>query len=121
MSSVQKAIRDNPNVRWTLIFMHKPLFVEHKGKSHEKWAQIQDALIDRPHTVFAGHWHNYAKYEKHGRDYIVLATTGGGSDLSGIADGKFDHIVWVTMTDQGPRIANLMLDGIHDKNVRVAQ
>ena len=28
---------------------------------------------------------------------------------------------WVTMTDQGPRIANLMLDGIYDENVGVTQ
>ena len=35
--------------------------------------------------------------------------------------GEFDHIVWVTMTKDGPRIANLMLDGIYDENVRVAR
>ena len=121
ISYAQKAIRDNPNVRWTFVFMHKPLFVKHKGKLNRKWAKLEASLTDRPHTVFAGHWHNYAKHEKHGRSYIRLATTGGGSNLSGIVDGKFDHIVWVTMTDQGPRIANLMLDGIHDENVRVAE
>jgi len=26
-----------------------------------------------------------------------------------------DHVVWVTMTDQGPKIANLMMNGILDK------
>ena len=31
----------------------------------------------------------------------------------------FDEIVWVTMTDQGPRITNLLMDGIYDENVRV--
>lgn len=121
ISYAQKAISDNPHVRWTFVFMHKPLFVEHKGRLNQKWAKIEALLIDRPHTVFAGHWHNYAKHEKHGRNYIRLATTGGGSELSGIVDGKFDHIVWVTMTDQGPRIANVMLNGIHDENVRVAE
>jgi hypothetical protein len=101
--------------------MHQPLFIEKDGKLHEGWSKIEDVLTDRPHTVFAGHFHSYAKYEKHGRRYIRLATTGGRSDLSGITGGKFDHILWVTMTDQGPRIANLMLDGIHDENVRVAE
>jgi hypothetical protein len=31
----------------------------------------------------------------------------------------FDHIVWITMTSEGPRIANLMLDGIHSEDVRL--
>lgn len=78
-------------------------------------------LKDRPHTVFVGHSHHYLKREKHGRSYICLATTGGCSELRGIAAGEFDHIVWVTMTDQGPRIANLMMDGIHDENVKAGK
>jgi hypothetical protein len=48
----------------------------------------------------------------------MLATTGGGSSLSGVKDGKFDHFVWVTMTAQGPVLANLMLDGVKPKTVR---
>jgi hypothetical protein len=45
-----------------------------------------------------------------------LATTGGGSGLRGNRFGEFDHIVWMTMTDNGPVMANLRLDGIlsHD-------
>jgi hypothetical protein len=35
--------------------------------------------------------------------------------------GEFDHVVWVTMTGAGPRVANLMLDGIFDENVRTAE
>ena len=31
--------------------------------------------------------------------------------------GKFDHVMWVTMKEDGPRIANLTLDGIWDENV----
>ena len=121
VSYMRDALENSRSVRWTFAFMHQPLFVEREGKLHEGWAKIEDMLKDRPHTVFAGHWHNYAKHEKHDRSYIRLATTGGASDLSGIAAGKFDHIMWVTMTDQGPRSANLMLDGIHDENVRVAK
>ena len=121
VSYMEKALKDSGNVRWTLIFMHKPLFIEIEGKLHENWAKIENMLKDRPHTLFAGHVHTYAKHEKHGRSYICLATTGGGSDLSGIETGKFDHVVWVTMTEAGPRIANLLLDGIHDENVRTTE
>ena len=31
--------------------------------------------------------------------------------------GEFDHVAWITMTDDGPIMANLMLDGIWDENV----
>ena len=120
-SHLRTILQDNKSVRWTLVFMHAPLFVENEGKLHEGWAKIENMLKDRPHNVFAGHWHTYAKHEKHGRSYIHLATTGGSSGLRGIAVGEFDHIMWVTMTDEGPRIANLMLDGIHDENVKVAE
>lgn len=113
-----RAMEENSDARWTMVFMHKPMFVENaKGELHAGWAKIERALQDRPHTVIGGHWHTYQKRVKHGRAYLLLATTGGGSGLSGIELGQFDHVVWVTMTDEGPRLANLMLDGIHDDNI----
>jgi hypothetical protein len=118
---MEKVLKDNKSVRWTFIFMHRPLFVEQEGKLHEAWEKFENMLEGRRYTVFAGHSHTYAKHEKNGQSYICLATTGGGSKLDGLGAGEFDHIVWVTMTDQGPRIANLLLDGIHDENVRVAK
>ena len=82
------------------------------------WARAEEALRGRKHTVFAGHWHTYTKYIRNDSRYFILATTGGGSSLRGPRHGSFDHVVWVTMTDEGPRIANLMLDGIWDEDVR---
>ena len=35
----------------------------------------------------------------------------------GEAFGEFDHATWVTMTDKGPRIANLLVDGIMKDDV----
>jgi hypothetical protein len=46
-------------------------------------------------------------------DYIRLSTTGGAWVLD--PPGNFDHIVWVTMTDKGPVVVNVTLDGIFDK------
>ena len=74
-------------------------------------------LGERDYTVFAGHFHRYVKNVRQDRKFITLATTGGGSSLRGSIYGEFDHVAWVTMTSEGPRIANLMLDGIHDENV----
>jgi len=109
-----KALAENPNVRWTMVFMHKPLwdYTEDTG-----WASIEARLAKRPHTVLAGHRHTYTKFERNNTSYIVLGTTGAGSKLRGRAFGEFDQVAWVTMTDQGPRIANLLLDGIWDENI----
>jgi hypothetical protein len=57
------------------------------------------------------------KYERNNGKYFVLATTGGGSRLRGPNLGEFDHVVWVTMTQNGPVIANLLLEGIWDENI----
>ena len=109
------------DVRWTLVFLHKPLWAYVDSETHELrdtgWARAEEALRGRKHTVFAGHWHTYAKYIRNDSRYFILATTGGGSSLLGPRHGSFDHVVWVTMTDEGPRIANLMLDGIWDEDV----
>ena len=85
------------------------------------WLLVEEWLEGRPHTVFAGHLHRYNLDRKHGHDRITLATTGGGSALRGLEYGEFDHVAWVTMTQEGPVIANLMLDGIHDKRIPVGR
>jgi predicted phosphodiesterase len=110
---VRKVLVENPDVRWTFTFMHKPLWLE----KDTGWERIETMLAGRPHTVLAGHHHVYTKYERHGQSYVRLATTGGGSQLSGPTKGQFDHVTWITVTDRGPIIANLALDGILDENI----
>lgn len=115
---VAKALAENPKVRWTLVFMHKPLWDYEEDTG---WAAIESMLKQRPHTVLAGHRHNYTKFDRNDTSYIVLGTTGGGSKLRGRAFGEFDQVAWVTMTDQGPCIANLLLDGVWDEGIRTEQ
>jgi predicted phosphodiesterase len=112
-----RVLKEHPDVRWTIVFQHKPLWNE----NNEGWKKIEALLQGRKCTVFAGHTHNYLSQEKDGISYITLATTGGGSPLRGTAYGEFDQIAWVTMTDEGPRVANLLLDGIHDKSLRTPE
>jgi hypothetical protein len=100
------------------VFLHKPLWDYEEDTG---WAAIEAMLKKRPHTVLAGHRHTYMKFERNDTSYIVLGTTGGGSKLRGRAFGEFDQVAWVTMTDQGPRIANLLLDGIWDENILTEQ
>lgn len=120
----RQEIADHPDVRWTFVFIHQPLWVSEEGiirnvngervlrKSKTGWPEIEEALSGRKHTVFAGHVHRYAKYERNDANYYTLGTTGGGSALRGEAFGEFDHITWITMGDEGPRMINLTLDGM---------
>ena len=124
----EKVLAEHPNPRWTFVFMHNPSWrlepterQRASGIPHEhRFSQFDALLKGRKYTVFAGHTHNYSHERRNGgAEHIVMATTGGGSDLRGArAYGEFDHIAWVTMTDNGPRIANLALDGILPADVR---
>ncbi len=111
---VQKVLAENPDVKWTLVFMHQPLWLfDNSGY----WKDIEKLLEERQHTVFVGHYHHYVKYQRNNGKYFILATTGGVSPLRGPNFGEFDHVVWVTMTEEGPVMANLLLEGIWDEDV----
>lgn len=121
VAAISLAIDQHPEVRWTLLFMHRPLWLSAEGEPGRlQFERLEQKLAGRPYTVFAGHFHRYTSHVRNDRRYIVLATTGGGSHLRGSQFGEFDHVAWVTMTDEGPRLANLMLDGIADENVHTA-
>jgi len=115
---VAHVLEQNQDVRWTMVFLHKPVWSY--GGDHEQngWAAVERALGNRKFTAFAGHHHKYQRFERNGREFYMLATTGGSSQLRGKAEGEFDHVVWVTLKDDGPVLANLLLDGVEDKNIR---
>ena len=117
MAFVKKTLAANSDSRWTLIFLHRPLWNQTNLESNG-WLEVEKALGNRPATVFAGHIHHYQKFNRHGRDYYQLATTGGGSKMRGLPYGEFDHLVWVTMKKTGPTIANILLDGILPEDLR---
>lgn len=110
---VLKTLKENSSVRWTFLLMHHPIWTYDTGG---RFQEIQEALNSRKYTVIAGHEHRYHHNEINGANYYILATTGAGSALLGERFGQFDHISWITMTDNGPVMANLKLDGIlpHD-------
>jgi len=112
---IKKTLSENSDVKWTLLFMHQPLWLQ--DVDPVRWPDVEELLSDREHTVFVGHRHHYVKYERNNGKYFMLATTGGGSSLRGPEMGEFDHVVWVTMTEQGPILANLQLEGIWSEDV----
>ena len=108
----RKVIKDHPDVRWTFIFMHRPVWQGEDGHE-EGYEKIEEVFNGSHYTLFSGHQHRYAKIVKNGYDHYVLATTGGGSRLRGEKYGEFDHIMWVTQKDKAPpEIINIKLDGL---------
>ena len=113
-SYFREAISDNPDVRWTFLLMHKPVW---RNEDATEFQSSEAALGDRPYTVINGHSHSYSLSERNGRDYIHLATTSGSQNPNN--DMAFDHVTLVTMTGEGPSIVNLKLEGILDKTGHV--
>jgi hypothetical protein len=108
---VQKSLEAHRDVRWTLVFLHKPVWTSPEV-AKTGWLEVEKLLAGRPYTVFAGHIHHYQRFVRNGQHYYQLATTGGGSRMRGIDYGEFDHLVWVTMKKDGPVLANILLDGV---------
>lgn len=106
----QEVIANNPDVRWTMLFMHKPVW---QREDEPDFAAIESALSGRPYTVFNGHFHTYSHSLKNGRDHIMLGTTGGGQSAD--SDMSFDHVTLVTMSGDEPSIAHVRLDGVLDR------
>lgn len=115
----RKTLAEHADVRWTFVFMHAP-----QAWNRPEWMRLEDeVLAKRKYSVFAGDWHSYVHARRLGHDYYVLSVAGGASDmhaaeydlrdhLEGPDYGEMDHLTWVTMTKDGPRVANICLDGI---------
>ena len=110
MDWLAETLNAHPSPRWTIVLVHQPLW--DSPRIHPDWLRVETMLAKRPHTVFAGHRHRYVEHRRNNQSYITLATTGGGSDLRGPTYGEFDQVALVSMTQDGPVIANLDLDGI---------
>ncbi|MGB5690040.1 MAG: hypothetical protein WBM45_12250, partial [Woeseiaceae bacterium] len=94
----------------TFLFMHKAPW---KREDMTTFVAIEEALQDRPYTVFNGHVQAYEYEARRGRDYIRLATTGG---FHNSREGRaMDHVALVTVSERGVDIANLLMKGILDK------
>ncbi len=112
---VKKALAQNADVRWTFLFLHQPAW----ENPSENFLAIEQMLKDRGYTFFAGHLHYYNYEERLDRDYITMGPAGASWHKDG--PGNVDHINWVTMTEDGPQIAKITLDGIYDRKGRDLQ
>ncbi|MFN1836032.1 metallophosphoesterase family protein [Balneola sp. MJW-20] len=106
----QDVIRGNPDVRWSFLFMHKPIW---RDSTETDFTEIEDALEGRNYTLFNGHYHTFSHRTRRGMDYIHMGTTGG--QLNGSNPGSFDHITLVTVSEDEPSIVHIQMNGILDK------
>ena len=115
---VAKTLEANKDVRWTFVFLHKPIW---NAKDQEKngWAAVEKALAGRKYNVFCGHVHRYQEFKRNGTHYYQLATTGGGSRMRGVEYGEFDMYMWVTMKQKAPVLAVAPLDGLLPANLKL--
>jgi len=105
----EKVLKDNQDVRWTLVFLHQPVW----NNPSESFKKMDAKIQDRNFTFFAGHTHYYDYDLINGHEYITLASAGATIVADG--PGNVDMISWVTMTENGPEIAGIALKGIFDR------
>jgi len=106
---IGQALADHPDVRWTFLFMHEPCW----ENPSDSFKQIQALLKGRKHTIFGGHLHYYDYDNIDGYEYITMGPVGASFHHEG--PGNVDHIMWVTMTDEGPQMGNIALKGLFDR------
>ena len=100
-----ETLREHDDARWTFVFLHKPMWLHDQAE----WLEIETYLSGRPHTVFGGHHHRYTRTVRAGGTYYTMSSTGSSLPSTGLV---FDHVTWVALTSKGPRVSNLLLDGI---------
>ena len=106
---IEKVLVENPDVRWTFLFLHEPAW----ENPSDSFKAIQEMLKDRSHTFIAGHLHYYDYDNIDGHEHITMGPAGASFHHEG--PGNVDHLMWVTMTEEGPEIANVALKGIFDR------
>ena len=101
------------------LFMHHPRWIV-GGYPGTNWDAVHALLkaAGNVTAVIGGHIHRM-RYEgrRDGIEYLTLATTGGASSAKEAKRGQFHHVAWVTMTDDGPQVANVLLDGVLSDDV----
>jgi hypothetical protein len=106
---LKDTLAQNANVRWTFLFLHDPVW----ENPSESFKALDQLLKGRDHTFIAGHLHYYDYDNIDGHEHITMGPAGASFHQEG--PGNVDHLMWVTMTEDGPEIANIALKGIFDR------
>lgn len=114
LAYADKVLKDNAKARWTVVALHHPVW---NNAAKNGWGDVEKLLKGRNYTVFCGHVHRFEKNVRQGMNYYQLATTGGSSKVRGVEYNEFDELAWVTMKKDGPILAHILLDSIHNESL----
>jgi UDP-2,3-diacylglucosamine pyrophosphatase LpxH len=109
----QNILEQYPNVKWTFVLMHKPLWMR---EDTQGLGELEQSLNDREYTVINGHFHAFSHRKRQGKDYLILGTTGGSQNKTNPM--AFDHLTLVRMSDE-PIITPLKMNGVLDETGQV--
>ena len=109
MAYIESVLEQNADVRWTFLFLHEPAW----ENPSDNFKAIQGLLKNRDHTFFGGHLHYYDYDNIDGSEHITMGPAGASFHQEG--PGNVDHLMWVTMTADGPQMGNIALKGIFDR------
>ena len=105
-------LRDNPRPRWTFLLMHTPAWT---GEGHPALRAILREAGDRPLTGFSGHVTHYRSAVFEGRKFHSLGYTDPAVARPRFgADVRRDQLTWLRLTDNGPKLTNVLLDDLLD-------
>ncbi len=111
-----EVLKKYPDIKETFIFVHYPIWQDSYLKKHKEPEPLFRELSRRNHTIFAGHEHQYMKFERNKQKYFRMSTTGGINAIG--ESGRLDHFMWISVSnDRRPVFANIMLEGIADENI----
>jgi hypothetical protein len=105
----KKVPSDNKDVRRTFVFPHEPVWDD----PSDSFKEIDQAIQGRDYTCFAGHTHYYDHDLIIGHEYITVGSARAAFVHDG--PGNVDMLTWVTITENGPQIAGIVLKGIFDR------
>ncbi|HOS64101.1 MAG TPA: metallophosphoesterase [Candidatus Latescibacteria bacterium] len=91
-----RALEQHADVRHTFVFMHQPAWALPSFAA--EWERIEEALGNRPCTVFCGHLHSLSVEERNGHRYFSLGPSGARVDANPLDESApFHHYTLVTL------------------------
>lgn len=101
-------LANTQNATHTFVLMHHPIW---QYPNNADWQKVEEALANRPHTVFAGHTHTLTFEQRNDARYIIVSTTRGfgpSDPTNRITElGVFPLYTLVTVGGDEPRIVHI--------------
>jgi hypothetical protein len=102
-------LEENSGARYTLVFFHKPFWIETvaQSKPDTLHAVLANYGVD---AVFNGHYHIYFAGESDGVRYTTLGSSGGSCSPG--PTGLQYHFAWITIDSDGIAIAPVKMGSV---------